>query len=110
MAYGAAVLFFLGGARISHLTATLATTAAGVFAGGDVAFGPRNLIEAVANGKRAARSIHEYLSAARSTIQVTLDTPAMFMAVLLITMIGMLLYGVVLALERLLVPKDARIG
>jgi NADPH-dependent glutamate synthase beta subunit-like oxidoreductase len=42
--------------------ATLATSAPGVFAGGDVAFGPRNLIEAVANGKRAARSIHEHLS------------------------------------------------
>jgi formate dehydrogenase (NADP+) beta subunit len=41
--------------------ATLSTTAQGVFAGGDVAFGPRNLIEAVANGKRAARSIHEHL-------------------------------------------------
>jgi ferredoxin len=41
---------------------TLATSAPGVFAGGDVAFGPRNLIEAVANGKRAARSIHEFLS------------------------------------------------
>lgn len=41
---------------------TLATTAPGVFAGGDVAFGPRNLIEAIANGKRAARSIHEHLS------------------------------------------------
>jgi formate dehydrogenase (NADP+) beta subunit len=41
---------------------TLATTAPGIFAGGDVAFGPRNLIEAVANGKRAARSIHRYLS------------------------------------------------
>ena len=44
---------------------TLATSAPGVFAGGDVAFGPRNLIEAVANGKRAARSIHEYLDADR---------------------------------------------
>src|SRR5262249_999643 len=41
---------------------TLATSAPGVFAGGDAAFGPRNLIEAVANGKRAARSIHRYLS------------------------------------------------
>jgi NADPH-dependent glutamate synthase beta subunit-like oxidoreductase len=41
---------------------TLATSAPGVYAGGDVAFGPRNLIEAVANGKRAARSIHAYLS------------------------------------------------
>ncbi len=41
---------------------TLATSAPGVFAGGDVAFGPRNLIEAVANGKLAARSIHAYLA------------------------------------------------
>lgn len=40
----------------------LSTTAPGVFAGGDVAFGPRILVEAVANGHRAARSIHLYLS------------------------------------------------
>ncbi|RPJ60719.1 MAG: 4Fe-4S dicluster domain-containing protein [Acidobacteria bacterium] len=40
---------------------TLATTAPGVFAGGDVAFGPRNLIDAVANGKQAALSIDDYL-------------------------------------------------
>ena len=43
-------------------------------------------------------------------VQVTLDTPAMFMAVLLITLMGMVLYGLVLALERLLVPKDARLA
>jgi len=42
---------------------TLATTAPGVFAGGDVAFGPRNLIDAVADGKRAAGSIHAFLQA-----------------------------------------------
>jgi NADPH-dependent glutamate synthase beta subunit-like oxidoreductase len=53
---------------------TLATSAPGVFAGGDVAFGPRNLIEAVANGKRAARSIDAYLTAdAPRTRQVTVD-------------------------------------
>ncbi|HLG16236.1 MAG TPA: FAD-dependent oxidoreductase [Blastocatellia bacterium] len=40
---------------------TLATSAPGIYAGGDVAFGPRNLIEAVANGKRAALSIDDYL-------------------------------------------------
>ena len=40
---------------------TLSTSAPGVFAGGDVAFGPRNLIEAIANGKRAAASIDAYL-------------------------------------------------
>ena len=43
-------------------------------------------------------------------VQVTLDTAAMFMAVLLITLIGMLLYGAVLALERALVVPDARVG
>lgn len=42
-------------------------------------------------------------------VQVTLDTAAMFMAVILITVIGMVLYGAVLALERLLVVSDARI-
>jgi NitT/TauT family transport system permease protein len=43
-------------------------------------------------------------------VQVTLDTPAMFMAVLLITALGMVLYGLVLVLERLLVVKDARVA
>ena len=46
---------------------TLATTAPGIYAGGDVAFGPRIFIEGVANGHRAARSIHEYLSGQRLT-------------------------------------------
>jgi NADPH-dependent glutamate synthase beta subunit-like oxidoreductase len=40
---------------------TLATSAPGIFAGGDVAFGPRNIIDAVANGKKAALSIDEFL-------------------------------------------------
>jgi NADPH-dependent glutamate synthase beta subunit-like oxidoreductase/NAD-dependent dihydropyrimidine dehydrogenase PreA subunit len=40
---------------------TLETTAPGLFAGGDAAFGPRIAIEAVANGKTAARSIDAYL-------------------------------------------------
>jgi NADPH-dependent glutamate synthase beta subunit-like oxidoreductase len=52
---------------------TLATTAPGVYAGGDVAFGPRNLIEAVANGKRAARSIHQYLSPEEARLEVELE-------------------------------------
>lgn len=43
-------------------------------------------------------------------VQVTLDTPAMFMAVILITLIGMALYGIVLGLERWLVVKDARLA
>jgi NADPH-dependent glutamate synthase beta subunit-like oxidoreductase/ferredoxin len=40
---------------------TLMTTAPGVFAGGDIAFGPRLIINAVADGQRAARGIHMYL-------------------------------------------------
>lgn len=43
-------------------------------------------------------------------VQVTLDTPAMFMAVILITLIGVVLYGLVLGLERLFVVRDARLG
>ncbi len=43
-------------------------------------------------------------------VQVTLDTPAMFMAVLMITALGMALYGLVLLLERWLVVKDARLA
>jgi len=51
---------------------TLATSAAGLFAGGDVAFGPRNLIEAVANGKRAALSIDDYLRGVKTDLVVNL--------------------------------------
>jgi len=40
---------------------TLMTTAPGVFAGGDIAFGPRLIINAVADGQRAARGLHAYL-------------------------------------------------
>ncbi len=42
-------------------------------------------------------------------VQVTLDTAAMFMAVLMITLVGVVLYSLVLALERLLVVQDARV-
>ena len=40
---------------------TLTTTMPGVYCGGDLAFGPRIVIEAVADGKRAALAIHEHL-------------------------------------------------
>lgn len=40
---------------------TLATTAEGIYAGGDIAFGPRLIINAVADGQKAAQSIHSYL-------------------------------------------------
>jgi NADPH-dependent glutamate synthase beta subunit-like oxidoreductase len=41
---------------------TMATSRPDVFAGGDVAFGPRIIITAVAEGKRAARSIAKFLT------------------------------------------------
>lgn len=40
---------------------TLATTAPGIFAAGDIAFGPRLIISAVADGKKAAEGIDRYL-------------------------------------------------
>ncbi|MGD9563042.1 MAG: FAD-dependent oxidoreductase [Pyrinomonadaceae bacterium] len=51
---------------------TLATSAPGLFAGGDVAFGPRNLIDAVANGKQAALSIDDYLRGQQNTTHFSL--------------------------------------
>lgn len=53
---------------------TLATSSKGVFAGGDVAFGPRIAISAIADGRRAARSINTYLGgteSAQSEIKIT---------------------------------------
>jgi len=44
---------------------TLATTSPGVFCGGDLAFGPRIVIEAAADGKRAALAIHRWLGGQR---------------------------------------------
>lgn len=42
-------------------------------------------------------------------VQATLDTAAMFMAVLLLSLLGVMLFAVVVGLERLLVVKDARL-
>ncbi len=64
-------LSFLGEAHGLELTPqhtiqvdrqTLATSRPGVYAGGDCAFGPRIVIEAVGDGRRAARAIDSYLS------------------------------------------------
>jgi formate dehydrogenase (NADP+) beta subunit len=41
--------------------ATLMTTAPGIFAAGDIAFGPRLIINAVADGKKAAEEIDKFL-------------------------------------------------
>jgi len=44
---------------------TLMTTHSGIFAGGDAVTGPATLIEAMAQGERAARSIDDYLTYGR---------------------------------------------
>jgi NADPH-dependent glutamate synthase beta subunit-like oxidoreductase/ferredoxin len=55
---------------------TLATTASGVWAGGDAAFGPRIAINAIADGKRGARSIDEFFRGERrpeQDVEVEID-------------------------------------
>ena len=42
-------------------------------------------------------------------VQSSLDTPAMLMAVVLLTLLGVALYGLVLGLERLFVVRDVRL-
>jgi NADPH-dependent glutamate synthase beta subunit-like oxidoreductase len=63
-----------GTLRVDPLT--LRTSHTSIWAGGDVAHGPRNLIDAVADGQRAARAIHEALSSAPSSRSVG-DQPRM---------------------------------
>ena len=41
---------------------SLSTGAQGIFAAGDVTYGPKTIIHAAAHGRKAARSIHAYLS------------------------------------------------
>jgi NitT/TauT family transport system permease protein len=63
----------------------------------------------------AGALVGEFLGSSRGLgylmlqVQVTLDTAAMFMAVILITFIGVVLYGLVIGLERLMIVRDARI-
>jgi NADPH-dependent glutamate synthase beta subunit-like oxidoreductase len=53
---------------------TLATSRPDVFAGGDLAFGPRIIITAVAEGRRAAQSIARFLTGKVPTEPVTIRT------------------------------------
>ncbi|MBI4907908.1 MAG: FAD-dependent oxidoreductase [Acidobacteria bacterium] len=50
---------------------TLATTASGVFVAGDLAHGTRLLIDAVASGKKAARSVYQYLTGRTLRSEIT---------------------------------------
>ena len=63
----------------------------------------------------AGALVGEFLGSSRGLgylmlqVQVNLDTAAMFMAVILITLIGVILYGIVIGLERLAIAPDARV-
>jgi len=63
----------------------------------------------------AGAIVGEFLGSSRGLgylmlqVQTTLDTAGMFMAVILITLIGVVLYGLVLGLERLVIVRDARL-
>jgi NADPH-dependent glutamate synthase beta subunit-like oxidoreductase len=47
----------------------LNTNTPGIFAGGDVLGGPQSVVHAISDGKRAARSIDEYLSGTKLRVQ-----------------------------------------
>ncbi len=51
---------------------TMRTTASDVFLAGDIAYGPRLLIDAVANGKKVARSIYQQLHGQRLVEKIDL--------------------------------------
>jgi formate dehydrogenase beta subunit len=53
--------------------ATLRTSHPRIWAGGDVAHGPRNLIDAIADGQRAAASIHSRASAPPGEVRIELS-------------------------------------
>ena len=53
--------------RVLHDPATMQTSLPNVFAGGDCVSGGREVVNAVAEGKKAARGIHRHLAAATVT-------------------------------------------
>jgi heterodisulfide reductase subunit A-like polyferredoxin len=64
-----------GRGTIAVNEATLATDIDGIFAGGDAVTGPAMVIEAIAAGKKAARSIDEYLKGEPLTAKNDTQTP-----------------------------------
>ncbi len=52
---------------------TLATSLPGVFVAGDLAHGPKLVIDAVASGKQCARAIHEHISSTRLELKAFED-------------------------------------
>jgi NADPH-dependent glutamate synthase beta subunit-like oxidoreductase len=65
-------LSFLGNVTKLQLNAeTLETEMPGVFAAGDVAYGARLMIDAIASGKKAARSVYRFLTGREVGVQET---------------------------------------
>src|SRR4029453_15698969 len=91
-----------GGVAVDRTT--LRTSHPRVWAGGDVAFGPRNLIDAIADGQRAAASIHaEHTGGAAGSRRIELvDRPGFRRLAS-----G---YDAVGRVEIPVVPHDRRIG
>ena len=84
---------------------SLATSAPGIYAGGDVAFGPRNLIDAIGDGRRAAAAIHRQISG-------TEPAPQRFRKTIPISVVNrpVLNYDAVPRVEIPSVPSERRIG
>jgi NitT/TauT family transport system permease protein len=63
----------------------------------------------------AGAIVGEFLGSAKGLgylmlqVQSTLDTATMFMSVIMITLVGVVLYGIVVLLERAFVVRDARV-
>ncbi len=57
---------------------TLATNRPGVFAGGDVATGPRTVVEAIGQGKLAAESMAQYLEGVQPVREYKLNRPSLY--------------------------------
>lgn len=64
---------------------TFATDRPGVFAGGDVVTGPKTVIEAMAAGKIAARSIDQYLRGVPLTPEYALTRPSQYLEPIALT-------------------------
>jgi ferredoxin len=58
--------------RIQIDSSSMRTSHARIWAGGDAAHGPRNLIDAIADGQRAAASIHTGTAAASTDVRIEL--------------------------------------
>ncbi|MHB8636417.1 MAG: FAD-dependent oxidoreductase [Fimbriimonadaceae bacterium] len=57
------------GGFVKAIPTTMATNVPGLYVGGDLAFGARTAIEGIADGRRAARAMHKFLSGSDAPIE-----------------------------------------